>query len=88
MDDSQQNSFNQNSTSKYKGVSWSSEARKWRAEIKHNSHTTFIGDFDYEADAAIAYDDYTAELFGEFALLNHHRPEIRQWLAQTQLFRI
>jgi len=36
---------------------------------------------------AIAYDDYAAELFGEFAYLNcAHRPEITVWLTQTRLF--
>jgi hypothetical protein len=87
----QQNLFNQrphrNSTSRYKGVYWSGEKKKWRAEIKHNGRKIHIGYFDYEADAAIAYDDYAAELFGEFAWLNHqHRPEICQWLTQTHLF--
>jgi hypothetical protein len=87
----QQNSFNQrprrNSTSIYKGVSWNSEVRKWKAEIKHNGRTISIGYFEKEQDAAIAYDDYAAELFGEFAWLNHrHRPEIRQWLNETHLF--
>jgi hypothetical protein len=53
----------------------------------HNGRQIHIGYYDYEADAAIAYDDYAAELFGEFAYLNHtHRPEILQWLAQTRLF--
>lgn len=86
----QQNSFNQrphrNSTSKCKGVFWCSNARKWRAEIRHNGHTIFIGYFVHEQDAAIAYDDYAAELFGEFAWLNcANRPEIRQWLHETRL---
>ncbi len=87
----QQNSFNQrpshNSTSKYKGVYWNSEARKWHAEIRHNGRLIHIGYYDYEQDAAIAYDDYAIELFGEFAWLNHqNRPEIKLWLAQTRLF--
>ncbi len=86
----QQNAYNRkplDRTSRYKGVFWNSEMRKWRTEIKHNSQTIFIGYFDYEADAAIAYDDWAAELFGEFAYLNHqHRPEIQDWLTQTRLF--
>ncbi len=74
-------------TSKYKGVHWDSLSRKWRAEIKHNGRTIHIGFYDYEQDAAIAYDDYAIELFGEFAWLNHqNRPEIKLWLAQTRLF--
>lgn len=84
----QQNSFNQrprpNCTSKYKGVFWSQRASKWRAEIKHNGRIVHIGYFEDEAEAAIAYDDYAIDLFGEFAWLNHqHRPEIQQWLTET-----
>ncbi len=73
-------------TSRYKGVFWCYEKKRWRAEIRHNGRLIHIGYFDYEADAAIAYDDYAAELFGEFAWLNHrHRPEVQDWLAQTRL---
>lgn len=74
-------------TSKYKGVHWDSLSRKWRAEIRHNGQKIHIGYFDYELDAAIAYDDYAIELFGEFAYLNcAHRPEIQTWLRETHLF--
>jgi hypothetical protein len=88
----QQNCFNKkplpNRTSKYKGVLWCIEHKKWRAVIMHNGRQIHIGYFDYEQDAAIAYDDYAAELFGEFAYLNcAHRPEIQQWLKETCLFR-
>jgi hypothetical protein len=86
----QQNSFNRkplSRTSKYKGVYWSAEKRKWKAEIEHSSRKIHIGYFDYEQDAAIAYDDYAIELFGEFAWLNcAYRPEVRLWLAETRLF--
>ena len=86
-----QNSYNRrplpNCTSKYKGVTWDRKARKWQAEIKHRNRSIHIGYFEYEQDAAIAYDDWAIELFGEFAYLNHqHRPEIRQWMQQTRLF--
>jgi hypothetical protein len=89
----QQNCFNKkpqpNNTSKYKGVAWNDESKKWQASIMHNGRKIHIGYYDYEADAAIAYDDYAAELFGEFAYLNHtHRPEIKQWLQQTRLFEV
>jgi len=88
----QQNSFNRRPllrkascrkrTSKYKGVHWDRQKRKWRAMIRHNGRLIHIGCFDNELDAVIAYDDYAIELFGEFAYLNcHHRPEIRLWLT-------
>ncbi len=74
-------------TSHYKGVHWDAYNRKWRAEIQHNGRRIHIGYYDYQADAAIAYDDVAIELFGEFACLNYqHRPEIELWLHQTYLF--
>jgi hypothetical protein len=46
-----------------------------------------LGYFDYELDAAIAYDDMAIELFGPFACLNYnHRPEIAEWIRQCSLF--
>jgi hypothetical protein len=86
----QQNCFNKKPkpgcTNKYKGVYRSHESKKWRAEIRRNGRKIHIGHFDYEQDAAIAYDDYAIELFGEFAYLNHHhRPEIHHWLTETRL---
>ena len=86
-----QNNYNKrplpNKTSKYKGVFWCSEAKKWRAEIRQNDQRIHIGYYDYEQDAAIAYDDYAIDLFGEFAYLNNnHRPEIQRWLAESYLF--
>lgn len=74
-------------TSKYKGVCWDKNNLKWKASICYQYDVIHIGYYDYEEDAAIAYDDMAIELFGEFACLNfHHRPEIRQWIEQMYLF--
>ena len=74
-------------TSRYKGVCWSKENRKWVATIHYHRDQIYIGSYDYEEDAAIAYDDKAIELFGKFACLNfEHRPEIRLWLQQCYLF--
>jgi len=86
-----QNCFNripsEKGSSRYKGVHWSSNRKRWCAEIVLNGKLVFIGYFDYELDAAIAYDDRAAELFGEFAALNcQYRPELAQWLRETRLF--
>lgn len=71
------------STSKYKGVSWSIRARKWRAGIKANGHSTSLGSFDDEMEAALAYDRNAVELFGEFAYLNFPELiEFRKWLTR------
>ncbi len=86
-----QNRYNQlpgtGGTSRYKGVYWDKDVRKWRARIQHQGRMIHIGYYDYEADAAIAYDDTAIELFGEFACLNfNYHPEIRLWLQATYLF--
>jgi len=85
-----QNQYNQRpqtgGTSKYKGVYWDENRRKWRAEIGYGGRLIHIGRFDYETDAAIAYDDRAIELFGEFAFLNCQcRPEIKKWIEETYL---
>ncbi len=86
-----QNCFNripsERGTSRYKGVFWSSDKKRWAAIIGFKGKHIHIGYFDYELDAAIAYDDRAAELFGEFAALNcQYRPELAAWLKETRLF--
>ena len=67
MVSSQENSrnkqkINQNATSQYIGVSWQKDRGKWLAGIKHNNHSRFIGRFNNEIDAAIAYDEELEKL--------------------------
>ncbi len=57
-------------SSRFKGVSWNSERQCWRANIRIDGRTRFLGQFDDEKDAASAYDAKARELFGEFALTN------------------
>lgn len=71
----QQNSFNRigwnkKVSSKFCGVSWRKEARKWVSVIKFNGKQLFLGYFKREIDAATAYNRKAKELFGEFANLN------------------
>ena len=44
-----------NYSSKYVGVSWSSRSSMWRAYIKHEGVNTSLGSFDNEIDASNAY---------------------------------
>ena len=86
-----QNAYNRRpgtgGSSCYKGVHWHRVHRKWEAQITYRGWLIHIGYYDYEPDAAIAYDDMAVELFGEFACLNcNYRPEIRQWLGRTYFF--
>lgn len=63
------------STSKYKGVCWDNETKKWLAQIcigkgKHKN----LGRFINEEDAAKAYDAAAKLYHGEFAYLNYKDP--------------
>jgi hypothetical protein len=58
-------------TSQYKGVTWSKFAEKWAAHIKFDYKKIHLGYFTEEVQAAKAYNDKAIELFGkEYSLLN------------------
>jgi hypothetical protein len=71
-----QNNFNrliiirEDSSSKYKGVSWRKRKKKWRARICINGERKHIGYFKDEIHAAKAYDKAAKKYHGEFASLN------------------
>lgn len=72
---SEQNNYNlprhRNSLSRFKGVSWAKQNKKWQAQISSRSTGHIcIGHFDKEEDAAKAYDAAAMEYHGEFACLN------------------
>lgn len=58
------------SSSKFKGVSWRPETRKWVARIAPNRTTIRLGCFEDEIAAAKAYNEAAKRYFGEFAKLN------------------
>jgi hypothetical protein len=57
-------------SSKYKGVCWSEQSRRWSAKINISNRRVYLGLFANEDDAARAYDIKARELYGEFAYLN------------------
>lgn len=57
-------------SSQYKGVYWAKSDEKWRAHIKKNGLSYYLGRFDNEIDAACAYDEAAKKLFGEYSRLN------------------
>jgi hypothetical protein len=57
-------------SSRFKGVSWSAQRRKWRAQIGPAGSVRDLGFFLKEDEAALAYDRAAVEMFGEFARLN------------------
>jgi hypothetical protein len=57
-------------TSKYKGVSWKKNKRKWQAQIGFQKKDIYLGYFRDEIDAAKAYDRAAMKYHKEFAVLN------------------
>lgn len=57
--------------SKFKGVYRRSDGLKWVAMIKKNYQRKYLGCFENEIDAALAYNKAAIELHGSFAKLNN-----------------
>ena len=70
----QQNGMNRgpqkNNSSGYKGVGWSKKSSKWRAQIRFNNKSIYLGLFDDKKEAAKIYNKEAKKLFGEFVYLN------------------
>ncbi|AXF54590.1 HNH endonuclease [Salicibibacter kimchii] len=59
-----------NTSSKYKGVTWLKKYCKWQSQIQKNGKHYYLGVFETESEAALAYNKVAKELFGEYARLN------------------
>ena len=57
-------------TSKYKGVCWHKQKKRWRAQLRNAPKTLWLGEFKSDIEAAKAYDRAARNYFGEFALTN------------------
>jgi hypothetical protein len=66
----EQNKKIQKHTSRYKGVFFDKYHKKWKAQIEINGKHIFIGYFNIEEDAALAYNNAAIKYFKEFAYLN------------------
>lgn len=60
----------QGKTSKYQGVYFSEERKKWKAQISPNRQRVSLGSFDREIDAAKAYNEAAIRFYGDKAKLN------------------
>lgn len=56
--------------SRYKGVHWREDKQKFQAYITVNRKRQYLGHFNSEEEAALAYNKAALEKFGEFALIN------------------
>ena len=61
-------------SSKYKGVCWHKQFKKWHARIVVNRRQISLGCFNNEIHAAKTYDNAAKKYHGEFASLNFPLP--------------
>jgi hypothetical protein len=57
-------------SSKFKGVSWANQKKRWRCRTCVDGKDVWLGYFFDEEQAARAYDAFAREHYGEFAYLN------------------
>ena len=70
-----QNSYNRNkqsskTSSKYKGVFWKKQNQKWAAQVRFEGKAYYLGYFNDEKKAALAYNTAALNFFKTFAKLN------------------
>ena len=58
------------SSSRFRGVTWNRQCRRWQSGIKVNNKGIYLGLFESEERAALAYDAAATIHFGAFARLN------------------
>ena len=60
----------ENTSSKYRGVSFNKQGNKWLAQIRLDGNIKRLGLFTNEKKAAAKYNETALELFDEHACLN------------------
>lgn len=67
-----------NSSSKYLGVSWHKQSKRWTANGSLKGKRKYLGIYDTEIEAALAFNVHAKLHYGEFANLNiidPHQPQ-------------
>jgi hypothetical protein len=60
----------QGTVSRYKGVAYKKDTKKWFAQIMHHRKHYNLGYYNKEEDAAKRYNEVAVQMFGEYARLN------------------
>lgn len=64
------NSLKNIGLSNFKGVRKQAGRNKWRVDIQYNKKKIYIGNFENKKEAAMTYNYFAREIYGEFAYLN------------------
>jgi hypothetical protein len=69
------NSIARGGSSRFKGVTWDKNRSLWSARLRVHPLRLALGRFEFEGDAAKAYDAAARKFFGEFARVNFPDPD-------------
>jgi hypothetical protein len=72
-------------TSKYKGVHWNKQKKRWVAGLRHNRKRFYLGAFEDGIEAAKAYDRAAKKYHGKYAWLNFPKDQYKS-LANSKLY--
>jgi len=88
-----QNSWNMKkvgikTSSRYKGVIWNKQVKKWSVQMNVYRKSRFLGYFDNEVEAAKTYDEAAKKYFGEFAMLNFAEKRRFRFRIQDEMLKV